>query len=173
MISVLGDHPHKPGKQPRSHRRAIARLVLEDFFPLLRYTPVGYASLQVGEQSAAEVALLNSFKPVDLFYICAQDVRAIALSQIENCRQPLENLNRIGPVEEASMAPTLRAAVFQSPTAQPLAKSALPDFAETTPRIFHAIDISSSRFRRDPAIPMLPWKAFEYIHSHGLYLAEP
>ena len=91
VMQVMGDHPHKRGtKQSKEHRHTIARRALEYFFPLLRYTPLGFDNMKIGEENASELLLLNYGLPLEVFYIAGGDVHGIAAANLAACRTLLK-----------------------------------------------------------------------------------
>ena len=171
VIQIMGEHPHKISqKQPKEHRHAIARNALEFFYPLLRYTPLGYDNLKIGEENASELLLLNYGLPIDLYYIAGGDVHDVAVANLAACRTLL--LPRDG-----SKAPNLLG-LFFSRESEGVNKEALMrkypfiTFAthkyEPFPKV-RGLDFSSTMFRNDSSIPILPTRAMQYIEKHGLY----
>ena len=171
VIQVMGDHPFKLArKQPKEHRHAIARLAIEYFFPLLRYTPLGYNNMKIGEENASELLLLNHGLPLEVCYIVGGDVHRIAVSNLAACRTLLKPRDGtktprlIGLLlprgQERASAERLRK---RYPFIK-LAKRRLQPF----PKV-RGMELSSTMFRTDPEIPILPNRALDYIRKHGLY----
>jgi len=177
LIQVMGDHPHKrERKQPKEHRHAIARRSLEYFFPLLRYTPLGYDNLKVGEENAAEIVLLNYDLPLDLCFIAAGDVRAAALVNLTACRDLLSVI-RHDTDRPQDLIPTLSGLFFTGSNPPPEVIRLLEgkDFVQRISRNYVALPkirgqgMSSTLFRRYPDLPLLPTRALEYVKVHCLY----
>lgn len=171
VIQIMGDHPHKIlQKQPKEHRHAIARNALEYFYPLLRYTPLGYDNLKIGEENASELLLLNYGLPIDLYYIAGGDVHDVAAANLAACRTLL--LPRDG-----SKAPNLLGLFFSRESEggnkeelmrkYPFIRFATYKF-EPFPKV-RGLDFSSTMFRNDSSIPILPTRAMQYVEEHGLY----
>jgi hypothetical protein len=171
VVSVVGDHPDKRGiKQSKEHRRAIARCALQYFAPLLRYTPLGFDNMKIGEENASELLLLNYDLPLEVFYIAGGDVHEIAAANLAACRVLLKP-------RDGSETPHLRGLLFpraqvQSPAEELCRKYPFLELARRTYKPFPTVrgqELSSSMFRADPDIPILPSRALDYILKQGLY----
>jgi hypothetical protein len=171
VVQVMGDHPHKLEiKQPKEHRHEIARRALEYFFPLLRYTPLGFDNMKIGEENASELLLLNYHLPLEVYYIAGGDVHDIAARNLAACRTLL--IPRDG-----SEPPRLLGLLFPRPQGRSSAKElrrrypflAIAERAYEPFPTVRGLELSSSMFRANPDIPILPSRAWDYILEHGLY----
>ncbi len=171
VVQVMGDHPHKRGiKQSKEHRHAIARRALEYFFPLLRYTPLGFDNMKIGEENASELLLLNYGLPLEVFYIAGGDVHEIAAANLAAC------LTLLKP-RDGSETPHLRGLLFPrakgAPSAEELCRKY--PFLELSKREYQPFptvrghELSSAMFRAYPDTPVLPSRALDYILAHRLY----
>ncbi len=171
VISVVGDYPYKRGiEEPKEHRHAIARRALQYFDPLLRYTPLGFDNMKLGEENASELLLLNDDLPLELFYVAGGDAHQIAAVNLAACRVLLKP-------RDGSETPRLRGLLFpraqRGSAAEELRrKYSFLELAKRTYAPFptvHGQELSSSMFRADPEIPILPSRALDYILKLGLY----
>jgi nicotinic acid mononucleotide adenylyltransferase len=171
IIQIMGDHPHKrERKQLKEHRHTIAKLALEYFHPLIRYTPLGFNNMKVGEENASEFLLMNYDNPIDLYYISGSDVSPGSEIILESCRKILSCLEY-----EKKKVPNLYGA-FHIRENIPFNKN-----VKKIPWIFfqqrkfrrlpkvNGKEISGKLFRENPTFPILPFKAYEYIKKHNLY----
>ncbi len=170
IVQVLGDHPHKRHtKISKVHRHRIAQLSLQPFYPLLRYTPLGCDTLTVGEASAAELVLLNYDLPLEVCFIAEGDARALAARHLEACRALLAVMDT-EETRPPELQPILTGAVFRGddePEIEALVERYR--FLQAIARDFALLGVSSTMFRADPSIPLLPMAGFDYIHEQGLY----
>ncbi len=171
IFQVMGDHPHYSiRKQPKEHRHAIARHAVEYFYPLIRYTPLGYDNLKIGEENAAEFLLMNSNIPIDLYFLAGGDVSEVATRNIKACNDILGvvedeedkdlkiKLTLWGRIENISeISKKFPGWVIQSKRKY----KKLPEYKNTI--------ISSTLFRTYPNVPILPSRALKYIREHNLY----
>jgi purine-nucleoside phosphorylase/nicotinic acid mononucleotide adenylyltransferase len=169
ILQVIGDHPHKPFKHAKVHRHTIAHLVAEMFYPLIRYCPLGYDNLSIGEQNAAEFLMLNAKTEIDLFFLAGDDAAAQAIRNIDACNRLLEGVrNEIKPMK-------MYVIVSRYTVENVYPRGSLPDWiicrTELSQRLpeCRGMRISSQLFRTYPELPLLPRRALNYIHRHGLY----
>lgn len=171
VIQVMGDHPFKrQRKQPKEHRHAIARLAMKYLFPLLRYTPLGYDNMKLGEENAAELLLLNHGLPLEVCYIAGGDVHKVAAANLAACRTLLKP-------RDGTKTPRLVGLLIPRGRTRASAKRLQRTyrFIKLARRRFkpfpkaRGLELSSTMFRTHPDIPILPNLALEYIEEHGLY----
>jgi hypothetical protein len=172
VVSVVGARPYKRGiEESKEHRHAIARRALHYFDPLLRYTPLGFDNMKIGEENASELLLLNYDLPLEVFYIAGGDVHEIAAANLAACRVLLK------PRDGGETPSCLRGLLFpraQVESSPEKLRSEHP-FLELAKRTYEPFpkvgvqELSSSMFRADPDIPILPSRALDYILRQGLY----
>ncbi len=174
ILQVMGDCPHKRmQKQPKEYRHAIARHAIEYFYPLIRYTPLGYDNLKVGEENAAEFLLLNRDLPLDLYFLAGWDVAQATLRITEACNAILTVVNE----EEGKDLKIKLLLSKQHGASVGDVSGQFPDWVifckqEYTPLPkFSNIKVSSTLFRSYPDVPILPSRALAYIRKHGLYIS--
>jgi len=173
ILQVMGDHPHKRGqKLPKKYRHAIARRAVEYFYPLIRYTPLGYNNMKIGEENAAEFLILNQEIPLDLYLIIGGDVKPDAVRNVKACNELLSAVEKeegkdlnikilIGDrydSEHTNIANQPEWVIYSKKRYQPLKYKNIP--------------LSSTLFRTYPHLPILPSVAFSYIKQHNLYISE-
>ena len=168
ILQVLGDHPHKPAKQLKHMRHAIAREVVLPLYPLIRYTPLGFDSLGIGEQQAMEFALLNRASDIEIFFLCGSDTAGVAMRNIRSCNQLL--LADAGGLQ----LPQMKAVIYKNPGPGTLEEQGqdccvVRSHPRSTPLMCRGMELSSWLFRTHPDLPLLPRGAHDFIRRRNLY----
>jgi purine-nucleoside phosphorylase/nicotinic acid mononucleotide adenylyltransferase len=170
IVQIMGDHPHKRmQKQPKEHRHAIARLALQYFHPLLRYSPLGFDNLKVGEENAAEFLLLNFDLPIDLFFIVGGDASPDALRNLRACNDLLSFAQKeFGKTLQICALLNLSEGEFSNVPEKDEWLSNQENSCSAR-LVYKDMELSSTLYRNCPHLPLLPCEAIRYIEQHGLY----
>jgi hypothetical protein len=171
VVQVMGDHPHKRATRlPKEQRHIIAQKGLAYFYPLLRYSPLGYHNLKIGEENAAEFLLLNDNLPLEVYFLAGTDVLAAALKNVEACNVLLA---AAAQATGRHMAIELVSGYQQEGDVSKL--NALSQSVSWSGRSYpdwpsyKGIRLSSTLFRRYPDLPLLPREAFATVRRGDMY----
>lgn len=171
ILQVMGDHPHKKNQKcKKEFRHSIARYSVESFYPLIRYTPLGYDNLKLGEENAAEFLLLNHHTPLDLYLIIGGDAISDAVMNVNACNQLLSVVNK----EEGrnfiiNILIGDRNQIIQNDSCYHTGNILTSKMNYPPLPRYKNQELSSTLFRSFPDLPLLPSRAFEYINENNLY----
>lgn len=172
ILQIMGDHPHKKEpKLPKEYRHAIARYAVEYFYPLIRYTPLGYVNMKIGEENAAEFLLLNKDIPLGLNFIIGGDVTPDAIRNVKACNELLSFMKK-----EEGRDISIKILIGDRYESEHAIVSNQPEWVIYSKKKYQSlkykkIPLSSTLFRTYPHLPILPSAALSYIKKNNLYVS--
>jgi protoporphyrinogen oxidase len=158
----LGDY--KPGMLDREVRHEMVKRGISDFYPLLRYSPIGYDNSLLGESNFFEFAALNSHHAVKLHYVFGSEKLARIIDDFNDLVDRYKFKLTEAPNAEVALAVVNRGAVDGKAKQHPACR--IPVLQLDVER---DLPLSSSALRQSVTAGASPGRVVEYLTSRGLY----
>ncbi len=157
----LGDY--KSGMLDREFRHEMVRLGICYFYPLLRYSPIGYDNQLLGESNVFELFALNRDRAVRLYYVFGSEKLERVVDDFNDLVDRYEYKRAGVSSAELALAVINRGASGAKVKPKASRIAVLKEDTETE------LLLSSSMLRQSPTAGGCPRTVLDYIKSNGFY----
>ena len=150
-IQICGDSNYKPDKADKIHRHEMARIAILECEPMIKYTPIGYDSILLGEDLFIEFINNPPLSDIEEFYfITGYDNERVVRDAFSKNKRNLDNI----PYNIAFLSNSISEINMNNGNCQV---------------IYFSPFYSSTSFRNHERTDIVPMGVLNYCVKHHLY----